>query len=199
MHDAHEDAGVNPSANPTFDSVIAARLSRRRLLQGGLAAAALSMLGRPGTPAEAAPSLLGFKSVPVSTADTVVVPPGYSAEVLYAWGDPISDGPVFRPDATNTVADQERQAGMHHDGLHFFPLPAGSTSSTRGLLVVNHEYTDDGLLHAGGMTPWTAEKVAKSQAAHGVSVRGRAAQRPLDGGAAVRLRAAGHGPNADRI
>jgi secreted PhoX family phosphatase len=35
---------------------------------------------------------------------------------------------------------------------------------------VNHEYTDDGLLHPGGMDPWTAEKVAKSQAAHGVSV-----------------------------
>jgi secreted PhoX family phosphatase len=35
---------------------------------------------------------------------------------------------------------------------------------------VNHEYTDDGLLHVGGMEPWTAEKVRKSQAAHGVSV-----------------------------
>jgi uncharacterized protein len=169
MHSDHEDAGVNPTANPTFASVVAARLSRRRLLQGGLAAAALSVLGRPTGPASAAP-LLGFKSVPVSTADTVVVPPGYSAEVLYAWGDPISDGAAFRPDAANTVADQERQAGMHHDGIHFFPLPAGSTSSTRGLLAVNHEYTDDGLLHVGGMTPWTAEKVAKSQAAHGVSV-----------------------------
>jgi uncharacterized protein len=38
------------------------------------------------------------------------------------------------------------------------------------LLALNHEYTDDGLLHAGGMTPWTAEKVAKSKAGHGVSV-----------------------------
>ena len=32
--------------------------------------------------------------------------------------------------------------GMHHDGMHFYPL-AGS--STRGLLATNHEYTDDGL------------------------------------------------------
>ena len=39
-----------------------------------------------------------------------------------------------------------------------------------GLLVMNHEYTDDGLLHVGRMEPWTPEKVAKSQAAHGVSV-----------------------------
>jgi secreted PhoX family phosphatase len=100
----------------------------------------------------------------------VVVPPGYTAQVLYAWGDPISDGPVFKADASNTHQEQERQAGMHHDGIHFFPLPAGSDSSTRGLLALNHEYTDDGLLHPGGMEPWTPEKVAKSQAAHGVSV-----------------------------
>jgi hypothetical protein len=43
-------------------------------------------------------------------------------------------------------------------------------SSTRGLLAMNHEYTDDGLLHSGGMASWSAEKVRKSQAAHGVSV-----------------------------
>jgi uncharacterized protein len=59
---------------------------------------------------------------------------------------------------------------MHHDAIHFFPLPMGSDSSTRGLLAINHEYADDGLLHVGGMEPWTAEKVAKSQAAHGVSI-----------------------------
>ena len=60
-----------------------------------------------------------------------------------------------------------RDAPRRHPLL---PLPLGSTSSTRGLLVMNHEYTDDGLLHPGGMEPWTPEKVAKSQAAHGVSV-----------------------------
>ena len=35
---------------------------------------------------------------------------------------------------------------------------------------MNHEYTDDGLLHVDGMEPWTAGKVAKSQVAHGVSI-----------------------------
>jgi secreted PhoX family phosphatase len=35
---------------------------------------------------------------------------------------------------------------------------------------MNHEYADDGLLHVGGFAGWSAEKVAKSQAAHGVSV-----------------------------
>jgi secreted PhoX family phosphatase len=35
---------------------------------------------------------------------------------------------------------------------------------------MNHEYTDDGLLHTDGMKTWSAEKVRKAQAAHGVSV-----------------------------
>jgi secreted PhoX family phosphatase len=56
--------------------------------------------------------------------------------------------------------------GMHHDGIHFYPLDA----SRRGLLAMNHEYTDDGLLHPDGMKTWSAEKVKKSQAAHGVAV-----------------------------
>jgi secreted PhoX family phosphatase len=60
--------------------------------------------------------------------------------------------------------------GMHHDGIHFFRHPVTPGSSTTGLLVMNHEYTDDGLLHPDGMITWTAQKVRKAQAAHGVSV-----------------------------
>src|SRR5262245_34409277 len=136
----------------------------------GLVAAGMAMLHSPlvsgrGQRAEAAGALFSFPGVPVSKEDTVVVPPGYTAEVLYAWGDPIADGPAFKADASNTTAEQAQQAGMHHDGLQFFPLPLGSQNSTRGLLAINHEYTDDGLLHIGGMEPWTADKVAKSQAA----------------------------------
>jgi secreted PhoX family phosphatase len=151
---------------PTFSDVLQARLSRRSLLASGLTAAGLGWLG----PAAWAAGPLGFTGVPVSSDDTLVVPRGYVAEVLYAWGDPISDGPAFKADASNTVDDQLRQAGMHHDGMRFFPLPAGQAGSTHGLLAINHEYTDDGLLHPDGMLTWTAEKVRKSQAAHGVSV-----------------------------
>jgi secreted PhoX family phosphatase len=34
------------------------------------------------------------------------------------------------------------------------------------LLAINHESTDDSLLHPGGLLPRTAEKVAKAQAEH---------------------------------
>ena len=170
MHDSSEDHGVNPSTNPTFADIHAARVSRRDVLRGGLGAAVLALVG-PAMPARtAAAPLLGFTAVPISTADTVTVPPGYTVDVVYRWGDPIGDGPAFKPDASNTIVDQERQAGMHHDGMSFFPLPARSSSSTRGLLVVNHEYSDEGLLHPDGFENWSNDKVAKSQAAHGVSV-----------------------------
>ena len=35
---------------------------------------------------------------------------------------------------------------------------------------MNHEYTDDGLLHTKGLAGWSADRVRKSQAAHGISV-----------------------------
>ena len=170
MRSHPDDAHVNPSTTATFAAVLDARLARRDVLLGGLGAAALAVLGAPTLGRANATLPLAFKPVPVSTADTVTVPDGYAVEVLYAWGDPVSEGPVFKPDASNSADEQAQQAGMHHDGIHYFPLPYGSDDSTRGLLAINHEYTDDGLLHPGGMEPWTAAKVVKAQAAHGVSV-----------------------------
>jgi uncharacterized protein len=151
--------------------------ARRSVLFGGLGLAVTGLLaplaGCSTMAGASAGPLLGFKSVPIGTADTVVVPEGYSAQVLAAWGEPVGlsgEDHAFRFDASNTAAHQETQLGMHHDGIHFFRHPVLRDSSDTGLLVMNHEYTDDGLLHPGGMANWTAEKVRKSQAAHGVSV-----------------------------
>jgi len=177
FHD--DDVVSNPSTNPTFAEVSQSALSRRRALQGSLTLAGVAFLGCGADNPTAVVSALdeglrsgtiAFRSIPISMQDTVVVPEGYRADVLYAWGDPVSDGPAFAQDASNTAEQQEQQAGMHHDGMHYFQLESGRDASRHGLLVLNHEYTDDGLLHVGGMTPWTAEKVAKSQAAHGVSI-----------------------------
>ncbi len=154
---------------------------RRQILQLG-ASTLVSLLGAgcamprpdPAAPAEAStlggPQALGFTSVPASFADTVIVPPEYQSQVLYRWGDPTGLAgalPAFRPDAGNSADEQAVQAGMHHDGMHFFPLQA---DGRRALLVMNHEYTDESLLHPGGARPWTLEKVRKSQHAMGVSV-----------------------------
>jgi secreted PhoX family phosphatase len=148
--------------------------ARRVWLQGGIGALATGLLAPllhgcaagSGGPAP----LLGFKSVPVTDKDTMAVPEGYEAVAFAAWGEPVGVPgrmPAWRIDASNSAADQAVQMGMHHDGIHYFPIGG---SSARGLLVMNHEYTDDGLLHPDGMKTWTAEKVRKAQAAHGVAV-----------------------------
>ena len=121
-------------------------------------------------------ALLGFCPVPIADlVDDVIVPEGYTAQIFYRWGDPISEGAAFKMDASNTAQEQLQQAGMHHDAIQFYPLPANSSSVERGLLVMNHEYIDPQLLHADGgaldsLATYTAEKTLKEQYAHGVSV-----------------------------
>jgi uncharacterized protein len=44
-----------------------------------------------------------------------------------------------------------------NDGIRYFPLPAGSSSSEHGLLAINLEYKNDGLLHPGGFAGWSTE------------------------------------------
>jgi uncharacterized protein len=137
------------------------------LMVQGCAAPAAPTPPRPSAP-------LGFTGLPASLEDRLAVPPEYEAQVLFRWGDPIGHAssavgaPAFRPDASNSAAEQALQAGMHHDGMHFFELPG--SSGQRALLAINHEYTDEALLHTDGVTVWTAEKVRKSQHAVGVSV-----------------------------
>ncbi|HET7795891.1 MAG TPA: PhoX family phosphatase [Rhizobacter sp.] len=161
----------NRSANPSIHEL--SDPARRTVLRGGagLALAGLLAPGLPGcaSPASAGGPLLGFKSVPTGTADTVTVPEGYVTQVIAAWGEPVGVAgqmPAFQWNAGNSAAEQALQMGMHHDGMHFY----AKDGSRGGLLAINHEYTDDGLLHPDGLANWTAEKVRKSQAAHGVSV-----------------------------
>ena len=105
-------------------------ITRRQLLQGGVAAAVSAMFGVPGCATTGAPPPSpGFKSVPLSARDTLVVPEGYKASTLFAWGDPVGSAagmPAFRFDASNSADEQALQAGMHHDGMQYYPLPYGS-------------------------------------------------------------------------
>jgi hypothetical protein len=163
----------NRSANPSLHEV--SDPARRTVLRGSLGVGLGSVFGAlagcawPSGGTATAGARLGFTAIPPGTADAVTVPEGYVAEPLAPWGEPVGIAgamPAFRWDAGNTAAEQALQMGMHHDGLHYYPLDG----SRRGLLVMNHEYTDDGLLHRGGLADWTADKVHKAQAAHGISV-----------------------------
>ena len=176
----YEDLGLsNESGNEHFDVVAERAIARRSFLRMGIGAATVGVFAPslvacgPSTQTMTTKAL-GFSNVAVSTADTVVVPAEYQWQVVYAWGDPINGvSPVFKQDASNTAAEQNLQAGMHHDGGHFFSLPDWkSTSSTSGIWACNHEYIDSSLL-LGPVTLAnlsTAANVAKAKAAHGCSV-----------------------------
>jgi secreted PhoX family phosphatase len=183
-----DDIGSNNSGNPQLIELITERLGRRDVLSGGLATAAVGFLAGCGDAETEGVAtwedelhrrrpLLGFEEVAPSSEDTIVVPPGYISEVLIPWGTPLfRNSPAFAEDASNTAADQALQVGFNHDGLHFFPLGHGDEGSRRGLLVVNHEYTDANQIYTATqgleVTPDAAgkEKVAKALAGHGVSV-----------------------------
>ncbi len=147
---------------------------RRSLLQSSLGLGLSAWLTGTAHANTKGNSRLGFKGIAASQADTVVVPPGYVTQVIAPWGEPLgiagAPAPPWRADASNTAEEQALQMGMHHDGMQFYPLPPSASGRTRGLLVMNHEYVENSLLHTTGRSPWTVEKMRKAQAAHGVSV-----------------------------
>ena len=139
--------GRTTRATKASNRFVDKRLSRRGFVGTGLATALGVSLGGVSALLKSVPAsalthgrgprkpLLGFPGVAVSTADTVVVPEGYTAEVLVAWGDPISDGPEFEQDASNSAADQAEQWGAHNDGMVYFPIDG----SRHGLLAQNND------------------------------------------------------------
>ena len=184
-----EDSNI--SANPSFDSVLQARLSRRGLMRSGAGAVGTAMLGSLSLPAcgggtttepeTPTPTLLGFRAVATSLEDKVIVPAGYTASVVYALGDPLGAATAaFKNDGTDT--DFESRAGDHHDGMEWFGLGAtgqpSASATDRGLLAMNHEATTDEtrssfFLHANGGTttlPRPSAEVDKETAIHGVSI-----------------------------
>ncbi|MEI4968378.1 PhoX family phosphatase [Aeromonas caviae] len=165
--DERDSANHPREQEPAFNRLIEAGLSRRGFLKG-VGAASMVAFFAASTVAQAVAAatrpLLGFQAVPASVADTIVVPPGYKAEVLIAWGDALfPDAPAFAQ--SNDAKAQARQFGDNNDGMSFFPL-----GPDRALLAVNNEYTNYEYLFADGGKTLSAEAVAKAQAAHGVSL-----------------------------
>ncbi|HSF33726.1 MAG TPA: PhoX family phosphatase [Candidatus Tectomicrobia bacterium] len=168
----------NTTDNPTFASVMAARLSRRSLLKGATAGLVMFCIGSldGGWPA-GAQSSAGFTPVIPSSEDKLIVPAGYVHTVLLRWGDPLFPGvPNFDPTA-QTAAKQAQQFGYDCDFVAFMPLPQGDRVSTQGLLGVNHENARWSLMHPNWGREGRATTDAKTQqmvdieiAAHGFSV-----------------------------
>ncbi|MFV0574597.1 MAG: PhoX family protein [Vibrio sp.] len=167
-HDRADLGGSNPNQSE-FTALIEKGFSRRRFLQTaavGSSAAffATSPLANAINSKTAKATEIGFVPIPSSTSDTVVVPKGYKAESLIAWGDAIKpNAAAFSPN--NSAKDQENQFGDNNDGMTFLQLDAN-----RAVLAVNNESTDYVTLFADQGKTLTAEKVKRAQAAVGVSI-----------------------------
>ncbi|MBF8184868.1 PhoX family phosphatase [Nonomuraea sp. K274] len=170
----------NTTANAYFGDVVKEALSRRGVLRAGALGAVVVGAGVAG----AVPALadepkaaargghggggdLRFTPVPPNTDDKLSIPDGYRSSVVVRWGDPVlSDAPAF--DFDNQTADaQNKQFGYNCDFVTLFPM-----GRDRGLLWVNHEYTDESLMFRGytGGADATEEQIQIALAAHGGSV-----------------------------
>ncbi|GAA0405542.1 PhoX family protein [Acrocarpospora corrugata] len=180
----------NPSENTYFGDVVADAISRRGALRAGALGALVVSTGVVGVgaalPAAADPdketilkgssggghggsSSSGLKFTPVAPnkLDAITVPPGYDHSVVVRWGDPVVPGaPAFDFD-NQTAAAQAKQFGYNCDYVTLFPM-----GKDRGLLWVNHEYTDEVLMFRGYVDGNAAplEQIKIALAAHGGSV-----------------------------
>ncbi len=178
--EAFDDIPTNPNLSRTIGDVINTRYGRRDVLRGMLGVSASTALF--GTSALIAPtqaeagtaSRYVFDELTWGNDETHHIAEGYDAQVLLRWGDPVlADAPDF--DVMNqTAAAQLKQFGYNNDYVGFVPL---NDRETRGLLCVNHEYTNEEVMFPGlgrqdrdGFKGMTAELVDIEMAAHGGTV-----------------------------
>ena len=170
----------NTSDNEYFRDIADAALSRRSVLGlGAVASAALvvggEILRAPSANAQttAAPgnsAKLQFNAIaPVPrSSDTLSVPEGYDWSPVIRWGDPLfKNSPNF--DITKQSArGQAGQFGYNNDYLNII---VDKYSGRTGVLVANHEYTNEDLMFD---PEWFAANKAEAariaMAAHGFSV-----------------------------
>ena len=103
---------------------------------------------------------LSFTEIPHRLDFSHHIPEGYRADRVMSWGDPL-DGfaEKFAPEKLD-AAEQARRFGYNNDFIAFMPLDPDaapgegdkhclSNNSERGLLCVNHEYTQPHLMFSG--------------------------------------------------
>jgi len=144
--EALDDCPQNPDIKETIGDIINARYGRRDVVRGMLGVVAISsvlsssLLFAGCSDEEAEAETFHFPELKSGVDETHHVAEGYDAQVLLRWGDPVfADAPAFDP-RRQSAAAQLRQFGYNNDYVGFIPL---DDSGDRGLLCVNHEYTNE--------------------------------------------------------
>lgn len=177
--EAFDDIPTNPNLGNTIGDVINRRYGRRDVMRGMLGVAATTALFgttalTSATSAKAGTSNYKFDELASGNDEKHHIADGYNADVLLRWGDPIfADSPAFDPQ-NQTAESQLKQFGYNNDYVGFVPL---NDDGTRGLLCVNHEYTNEEVMFPGlgrqdrsGFEGMTEELVNIEKAAHGGTV-----------------------------
>ena len=169
-----DDIGSNNSSNTPLIEIARNRVDRRAVLKGFVTGAALgagASLTSKSALAANAPSTLTFTQAQHKITDTHQVAPGYQADLLIRWGDPVLPGAPDWDPQNQTGDAQAKQFGYNNDYVAYFPLPQGSNNSENGLLHVNHEYTNHELMFENwSLDKQTPEQTAVEIAAHSGSV-----------------------------
>jgi secreted PhoX family phosphatase len=174
---------------PTFENVLASRLSRRSVIATGAAAIGLAACARSSAPPAGTTPKGSFTSIAPQHRDEFLIADGYRYNMIARWGDSLFKGTrdfdsrrLYADDWLNpdAVTAQNHQFGTNADAVAYFPLRDGRAA--RGLVCVNHEYVNADLMWPGlrgvGVpinvrAAWFAkhpQATAFMQAAHGVTV-----------------------------
>jgi len=179
-YETSDDAPIQRPMGRTLNDIWHGRLSRRTFLKGSASTAALTTAGITVPLSLAACSdqnqHFSFIEIEHGVDETHHVAPDHEADILIRWGDPITaNAPAFDPDNQSATA-QAQQFGYNNDFIGFIPLPFGSPLKDHALLCVNHEFTNDDLMHpvfagvADPRTVYSREIAEISMAAHGGSI-----------------------------
>jgi secreted PhoX family phosphatase len=143
--------------------MVGARLSRRQALLGMVGATAVAAgTGVWSRVSQAAMGTLKFAELEKVYDQTHHVAPGYDANILIRWGDPLAEGVEFDP-AAISADSQSKQFGYNCDFIGYMPLPVGSNNSEHGLLCVNNEYPDPHIMWSGLTEDDAATKASEDQ------------------------------------
>ncbi len=175
--EAFDDIPTNPNLSNTIGDVINRRYNRREVFRGALAVSATTALFGTAAmvaprSAQAASDRYNFPELTWGNDETHHIADGYDADVLLRWGDPIFEGAPELDVQNQSEESQLQQFGYNNDYVGYVELEPG-----RGLLCVNHEYTNEEVMFPGlgrqdkdgfkGMTP---ELAKIEMAAHGGTV-----------------------------
>jgi secreted PhoX family phosphatase len=110
-YEAHDDVPLSPNHAEGIGDVIVRRYSRREMMRGTLGVAAAAALFWPKALAASEAKAIGigdrfdFEEVEAGVDGAHHVAPGYRAQLLLRWGDPLfPDSPPFDPHKQSSAA-----------------------------------------------------------------------------------------------